>query len=67
MEADLLHRQVATLAAELAERDRMLHTIQSMQLGGGGGAGGGGGDGDEGVAMQVRPLGFGAAQFVIFQ
>jgi hypothetical protein len=32
LEADLLRRQVATLAEELSERDRMLHTIHSMQL-----------------------------------
>ena len=54
MEADLLRRQVATLADELAERDRMLHTIHSMQLGlAGRGGGGGDGGGEDDVAMQV--------------
>jgi hypothetical protein len=59
VEADLLRRQVHVLVSELAERDRMLHTIHSMRMGGGGGGrggsfgGGGGEDGEDDVAMQV--------------
>lgn len=57
VEADLLRRQVHVLAAELAERDRMLATIHSMRGGyagdGGGGGGFGGGSGGDDVAMQV--------------
>ncbi|PSC70283.1 Kinesin-related 11 [Micractinium conductrix] len=55
-EADLLRRQVNVLAAELAERDRMLQTIHSMR-GGGRGRGsvrtGGEDGGEDDVAMQV--------------
>lgn len=59
-EADLLRRQVNVLAAELAERDRMLQTIHSMR-GGGRGRGsvrtGGEDGGEDDVAMQVGGLG----------
>lgn len=51
VEADLLRRQVATLAAELVERDRMLHTIHSMK--GLGPAARGDAGGEDDVAMQV--------------
>ncbi|KAL4435162.1 hypothetical protein ABPG77_001844, partial [Micractinium sp. CCAP 211/92] len=51
VEADLLRRQVATLAAELVERDRMLHTIHSMKGRGAPARDGGGGEDD--LALQV--------------
>lgn len=56
----MLRRQVATLAAELVERDRMLHTIHSMKGRGAQARDGGGGEDD--LALQVGPRGCGWAR-----